>query len=369
MHGNQDFRSISPCRSFSRRPRWTSWNRNFAASAGRSNCRHSIPDLLEEVLDDNDQDWLDQWSNVEERLVDAGLVTKGQRGLELTPRAVRQIGEKALEDIYSSLRKRGFGEHDLQRSGAAVNWSKHRGPGSYGDPFVLDLPRTVMNGVSRNGPGTPVRLDPSPLRGPGPRIPNLNRHHAADRYEPLNDPQRMLGRRKAFGACSGHPDPQQVPSGPARTDRLFCHRPSARDGDLPTLEWNEYAYGTNLQHALELAREKLRPERGKNRQIIVITDGEPTAHIEDGEVFFQYPPTRRTYRGDPAGSGPLHAGRHHDQYLPARKHAAYGSFHRGPHAYQSGRVIDASPRQLGNYVLRDFLRGRIAARGSWENWA
>ena len=65
--------------------------------------------------------------------------------------------------------------------------------------------------------------------------------------------------------------------------------------DLPTLGWNEYTYGTNLQHALELARQVLRRERGGNRQIIVITDGEPTAHIAEGRPYFNYPPTWETF--------------------------------------------------------------------------
>ncbi len=65
--------------------------------------------------------------------------------------------------------------------------------------------------------------------------------------------------------------------------------------DLPLLEWNEYNYGTNLQHGLELARTMLRRQRTGNRQVIVITDGEPTAHMVNGEVQFHYPPTAETF--------------------------------------------------------------------------
>ena len=63
---------------------------------------------------------------------------------------------------------------------------------------------------------------------------------------------------------------------------------------LAELDWNSYEYGTNLQHGLMLARRILASQHAANREIVVITDGEPTAHFEDGQVEFSYPPTRRT---------------------------------------------------------------------------
>ena len=63
---------------------------------------------------------------------------------------------------------------------------------------------------------------------------------------------------------------------------------------LAELTWHGYEYGTNLQHGLMLARRLLARHHGGDRQIVVITDGEPTAHFENGQVEFSYPPTRRT---------------------------------------------------------------------------
>ena len=67
-----------------------------------------------------------------------------------------------------------------------------------------------------------------------------------------------------------------------------------RPGALAELSWHGYEYGTNLQHGLLLARRILAREAAANKEIVVITDGEPTAHFEDGQVEFSYPPTRRT---------------------------------------------------------------------------
>ncbi|MGN6484774.1 MAG: hypothetical protein ACTHMX_10250, partial [Thermomicrobiales bacterium] len=117
-------------------------------------------DLLDRVLTDEDRAWIDRWSHVEDQLEDAGYVTKGRRGLQLTPRAVRKIGEKALEDIFGQLRKQGLGDHDLQRRGRAGELADSSSPWQFGDPFQLDLGKTVMNAITRNGPGAPVQLHP-----------------------------------------------------------------------------------------------------------------------------------------------------------------------------------------------------------------
>jgi uncharacterized protein with von Willebrand factor type A (vWA) domain len=134
--------------------------------------------------------------------------------------------------------------------------------------------------------------------------------------------------------------------------------------DLPTLEWNEYNYGTNLQHALELARERLRPERGRNRQVIVITDGEPTAHIDDGEVRFNYPPTPETFEATLR-----------EVVRCTREDIRINVFLLEQTPYMSrfmedlmrinrGRVMNAAPNRLGSYVLTDFLQQRTSERNA-----
>jgi len=128
--------------------------------------------------------------------------------------------------------------------------------------------------------------------------------------------------------------------------------------ELPSLEWNEYNIGTNLHHGLQIARELLRTERGRNRQVIVITDGEPTAHLQDGEVQFNYPPTRETFEATLR-----------EVMRCTREEITINTFLLEQSPYMSrfiedlmrinrGRVINASPNRLGSYVLKDFLRQR-----------
>jgi uncharacterized protein with von Willebrand factor type A (vWA) domain len=327
------------------------------------------PGMLEEVLSDQDQEWLDRWSGIEDQLIDAGFVKKGRRGLELTPKAVRRIGEKALEDVYSSLKNQGIGEHDVQRQGAAGELVETSRRWTFGDPFVLDLPRTVMNGVMQHGPGTPVRIDPSHFEVQDREA------RTSTATVLLIDMSRSMIHNGCWDAAKRSAlalDTLIRSKYPRDMLELFGFSATAHPlkmVDLPTLEWNEYNYGTNLQHALELAREALRPERGRNRQIIVITDGEPTAHIDKGEVRFQYPPTHETFEATLR-----------EVVRCTREDITINTFllESTPHMSRfiedlmrvnRGRVINASPGRLGNYVLKDFLRGRTATRGSGESWA
>jgi uncharacterized protein with von Willebrand factor type A (vWA) domain len=320
------------------------------------------PELLKDVLSDDDRSWIDRWSHIEDDLVDAGFVNRTQRGLELTPRAVRRIGEKALEDIFSSLRQQGLGEHDTNRRGAAGELVETSRDWQFGDPFALDLPRTVMNGVMKHGPGAPVRLDPDSF------VVQDRESRTSTATVLLIDMSRSMLHNGCWDAAkrsalaldtlirSKYPRDMLELVGFAAT----AH--SLRMVDLPTLEWNEYTYGTNLQHALELAREKLRPERGRNRQVIVITDGEPTAHIEHGYPVFNYPTTPETYE---ATLREVVRCTREDITINTfllESNPRMRAFIDDLMRINRGKVIAVDPDHLGNFVLRDFMSGRQAAR-------
>ena len=320
------------------------------------------PALLDRVLNDEDRAWLDRWAHIEDQLEDAGYVNQSDRGLELTPRAVRKIGEKALNDIFSQLKGQGIGDHDVQQRGRAGELAETTSPWAFGDPFQLDLGKTVMNAITRNGPGAPVRL-------------------TSDDFEVMDREMRTstatvllvdVSRSMIHNGCWEAAKRSALAldtliRGKYPRDMLelvgfssIAHR--LKVTDLPTLEWNEYTYGTNLQHALQLARELLAPQRGKNRQIIVITDGEPTAHITDGEVYFDYPPTQETFEATLK-----------EVIRCTRDDITINTFLLEQTPYMRkfiedlmrvnrGRVINASPTRLGSYVLQDFMSQRTVQR-------
>jgi uncharacterized protein with von Willebrand factor type A (vWA) domain len=322
------------------------------------------PEMVERVLSEEDREWLNVWKGMEQQLVDSGLVDSTRKGLELTPRAIRRIGEHALADIFSSLKQHGLGEHDIHQRGQTGELAETSSPWQFGDSFSLDLGRTVMNGLFRNGPGTPVPL-------------------GADSFEVLDREARTstatvllidMSRSMLHNGCwdaakrtalaldtlirSKYPrDMLELVGFSATAHPLQLT-------DLPKLDWNEYTVGTNLQHALEMARTRLRSERGRNRQIIVITDGEPTAHIENGEVFFNYPPLPATFEATLR-----------EVLRCTREDITINTFllERSPYMTRfvedlmrlnRGRVMNASPTHLGSYVLRDFLQQRTVDRSS-----
>jgi uncharacterized protein with von Willebrand factor type A (vWA) domain len=135
--------------------------------------------------------------------------------------------------------------------------------------------------------------------------------------------------------------------------------------DLPYLQWDEYVLGTNMQHALLLAERLLGKHHAGTKQIIMISDGEPTAHLEGGQAQFAYPPTQETIRAT------LRAVR-----TCTQKNIAINTFMLDANYYlkafmdqiakiNGGRVFYTSPEKLGEYILVDYVqhkRKKLARR-------
>lgn len=322
------------------------------------------PELLEQVLSEEDRTWLNQWQNMSQQLEASGLVRKTRGGYQLSPRAIRKIGEKALGDIFRALSKDQAGQHEVQHAGGGGEAVESTRPWEFGAPFLLNLPRTVMNGVRRNGAGSPVQLTPDDFE-----IYETEYRTRTATVLMIDMSRSMLhngcwdGAKKAAIALDTlirgkYPhDMLEIVGFSSMAQRLQVT-------DLPLLEWNEYNYGTNLQHGLELARTLLRRERTGNRQIIVITDGEPTAHMVNGEVQFHYPPTAETFEATLR-----------EVVRCTKEDITINTFmlERTPYMVRfiddlmrinRGRVIAASPDRLGSYVLTDYLSHRREQRSA-----
>ena len=125
--------------------------------------------------------------------------------------------------------------------------------------------------------------------------------------------------------------------------------------ELPKVTWSYDASGTNMQHALMLSRQFLARHRGGTRQIIMVTDGEPTAHLERGYAYFAYPPTHRTIQETLR-----------EVQRCAREGIVINTFMLEQSYYlmefvgqmarlNRGRVFYTSPEKLSEYVLVDYL--------------
>lgn len=230
----------------------------------------------------------------ERRLRDGGYVRDGTTGPELTPRAVRKIGAHALADVYGSLQKNRLGEHPTTARGADIPRPDESRPYAFGDALGLDVTRSLMNAVRRHAmsgsPATP------PLRLVRDDLEVRELDHATDTTTVL-----LLDLSWSMSFESRFPAAKRVALALEhliRTayprDRFFVVGFSTRareltPAELPSVTWDSLDPFTNLQAGLRLASEIIGKNPSTNAQVLIITDGQPTAYYEDGELHAEWP--------------------------------------------------------------------------------
>jgi uncharacterized protein with von Willebrand factor type A (vWA) domain len=231
----------------------------------------------------------------------------------------------------------------------------------FGDPLNLHLSTTVHNAVRRRGSGIPVRLLPEDFEVV--EVEALTRSATVLLVDlsmsmPMRDnfvPAKRMAMALQTLISSKFPRDYLGMVGFSEVAREI------RPDEMPTAMW-DYVYGTNLQHALALARRMLAHEHG-TKQIIVVTDGEPTAHIDDyGEVFFNYPPVPETLRRTMAEViRCTRAGIVINTFALDLQRTHY-PFVEQIAQVNGGRTFYTTPDALGGYVLVDFLQHRRVIR-------
>ncbi|MDT7571363.1 MAG: hypothetical protein QOE05_1537 [Actinomycetota bacterium] len=299
---------------------------------------------------------------IERELHEQGYLTRDKNGrLELSPRAVRRIGATALHKVFSDLESRGRGVHDVRDAGAAGDITGAARAWEFGDEQPLDVVRTVRNAVLRGGPGA-VRLKVEDFEV----VETERRTTAAVAL--LVDLSFSMELRGTWAA--------------AKQTALALHSLVTTKYPQDAIEiigFSDYAQvlqieqlagldaqrvqGTNLQHALVLAGRHLGKHPDAEPVVLVVTDGEPTAHLSrDGYAEFCWPPLpetleltmaeveRVTRRGATINVFMLDD----DPRLVAFiDHLA---------ARNGGRVFSPDPSRLGEYVVSDYLRARRGRR-------
>ena len=324
-------------------------------------------DRARELLGDEAAQSLDKMSELARKLQEAGLIENKEGRFELTPRGIRRIGQNALSDLFKKLDSDKVGKHEVERSGVGHEREYDTKPYEFGDPFNLHIERTVRNAVRRSGGGTPVRLLPEDFEVE--RTEHIVRSSTVLMLDlSLSMPMRdnFLPAKKVTMALHSLISSQY----PRDYLGIVGFSESARElkaEQLPEVSW-DFVYGTNMQHAFQISRRLLARQSG-TKQIIMITDGEPTAHItERGDVFFNYPPVRETVDatlrevnrctrdGIRINTFMLDPTQHLRQFIEKLTEL------------NRGRAFFTTPETLGDYVLVDFieqkrklLRGRRTA--------
>jgi uncharacterized protein with von Willebrand factor type A (vWA) domain len=311
-------------------------------------------DRVREMLGEDFAKSLEQMAQLTKKLKDSGLIDRVEGKLELTPSGLRKIGANALRDVFGSLEKDRLGQHQVERLGVGHERTYDTKPYEYGDPFQLDLQRTLRNALQRQGSTVPLRLSADDFEIE--QTEHLTRSSTVLMLDlsmsmPMRDyflPAKKVAMALHSLMSTQFPRDYLGIVGFSRVARDLTPK------QLPEVSW-DFDYGTNMQHGFMLARKMLSRQSG-TKQIIMITDGEPTAHIsKSGDVFFNYPPVRETVEA--TLSEVMRATREGiriNTFMLDASHALQ-AFIEQLTAINHGRAFFTSPENLGEYLLVDFI--------------
>ncbi len=335
-------------------------------------------DMLERRLGGEAVADLQALRDLERELEQQGFLTRTDDGLRLTPRAVRRLGQTALKRVFAKIAAAGHGDHDDHRTGAADEPTGLSRPWEFGDELPIDAPRTVGNALRRSRPDPSTGSAAghlSPLPGSGRVLLEV------EDFEVI-ETERRTSAAVALCVDLSYSMVADGRWGPMKQTALALHHlieTRFRQDALQVIGFNrlarrlspvqlaeaepEWIQGTNLQHALLLAARHLRRHPDAEPVVLVVTDGEPTAHLlGDGDAFFSWPSSRATIRATVAQVDEL-----------TRYGATINTFMLGEDpglarfvdaiAQRSGgRVFTPDIARLGEYVVADYLRARRGRR-------
>ena len=320
-------------------------------------------ELIERALGRQAVDDIEQLRRIERELRRQGYVERNGSGLTLTPRALRRLGATALRRVFDVLDSRGRGTHDVRDAGAAGEITGAGREWQFGDEQPLDVVRTVRNAVMRT------------------KAHGLELNLAAEDFEVV-ETERRSSAAVALLVDMSYSMELRGTWGEAKTTALALHALVSTkypQDAIQIIGFSDYArvlstrelvehdwdrvQGTNLQHGLMLARRHLDAHRNAEPVILVITDGEPTAHLApDGFADFAWPPTAQTIAATLA-----------EVERCTRRGATINvfmldddprliAFMQELGKRNGGRVFLPKAGALGEYVVADYLRARHGRR-------
>jgi uncharacterized protein with von Willebrand factor type A (vWA) domain len=326
-------------------------------------------ELLQQALGRSAVDDLEALRRLERELERQGYLQRSEGALQLSPKAVRRLGATALRRVFAKLSATGRGEHDVADAGAAGELTGSSREWRFGDEQPLDVVRTVRNAVLRTA-GQP--------REEGQRAVRI----AVEDFEVV-ETERRTGAAVALLVDLSYSMALRGTWGAAKSTAMALHSLVTTQFPQDAIEIIGFSstaqvlrpetlaelsvdtlQGTNLQHGLMLARRFLAKHRDAEPVVLVVTDGEPTAHLEDdGTPYFCWPPMPETIARTVA-----------EVERVARSGATLNVFALDPEpalvdfvhditARAGGRVFQPDSERLGEYVVADYLRVRRGRRG------
>ncbi|MGH0038103.1 MAG: hypothetical protein ACQGVK_23985 [Myxococcota bacterium] len=343
----------------------------MARDLAQGNLQEISPEELREMLGDQAARSLVLVRDLEAQLQGAGLLR--ENAPELTPRAIRRIGAAALADVYSALRKGLSGGHETSARGAATPRPDETRPWEWGDPLDLDIVKTVLNGVKRVSAergqlaGAPVRLAVDDFEV---RELDFDTQTTTVLLLDMSWSMSWAGRfpaAKRVAMAMDHLIRTRYPR-----DHFFVVGFSTRARELPIRELPEVSWDmgdpfTNLQEGLMVAERLIRRNPSPSPQILVITDGQPTAYFSDGQLRVEWP----------MGFGGVSPHAVAETLGQVRRVSAQGitintfmlddapelvGFVERMTQINRGRAFYTQPQQLGSFLMVDYISRRRLRR-------
>jgi uncharacterized protein with von Willebrand factor type A (vWA) domain len=329
------------------------------------------------LLGEEAKQYANELKRMMKELEEAGFIKRGEHGFELTPKAIRRIGERALEAIFRQIRGGQMGDHEREKTGIGVELMDETKRWTFGDPFHLNTLKTVSNAVIRQGPGTPVHMIPEDFEiNHTTSLTQCSTVIAID----MSASMMYTGYFQAAQRVSLALDTLIKTKYPKDNVTVLAFSYFVLPIDSTMLldsYWVEYGGGTNFQEVLRYARQHLKKQGGTTKQIIMITDGEPTTYNRtERESWTDYPePTN--IMDDPEefmwrrrrGGGSVVAETLREVQRCTRdnitintfmldRDPALLSFVKSMAKLNRGRAFVASPDELGTYVVADYFSMR-----------
>ncbi|MEU7989267.1 vWA domain-containing protein [Streptosporangium canum] len=304
-------------------------------------------------------DDLEALRQIERELEQQGYLRRQRGKLELTPKAVRRLGETALRRVFASLESGRRGDHDQVDAGAAGELTGSSRPWRFGDEQPIDVVRTVVNGVRRGGGGA-VTLSVDDFE-----VAETERRTAAAVCL-LVDLSYSMALRGTWAAAKQTAMALQAlvsskfPQDSVQIIGFSNYARVLQPDELAGLEW-DMVQGTNLHHALLIAGRHLDRHPDFEPVVLVVTDGEPTAHLRrNGSAAFEWPPTQETLELTLAEVDKMTRRRATLNVFMLAEDERLKEFVNEVARRNGGRVFSSSADRLGEYVVSDFLRTRRA---------
>jgi uncharacterized protein with von Willebrand factor type A (vWA) domain len=229
-------------------------------------------------------------SKFADKLEQSGYIQRTDDGIRLTPRGFRKIGQNALNEIFKNLNKDQLGMHAVPRKGhSRINPEETR-PYEFGKPFNIDMLGTLKNAMRRGGlRGRRIELEAEDFEA-------YSEHHESQATTVMMlDMSWSMSRDGRFPAAKrvalalDHLIRTLYPRDYYYTIGFSTRARQLKPEQLPEASWDPSDPFTNLQEGLWLSRQLFRRHRTPNKQIIVITDGQPTATHINGYTNAQWP--------------------------------------------------------------------------------